>query len=85
MVNMPDLKLNVFLHFYTLLYIADLNLNDFESNIVFLEPKCVQFKAQLYLIINHNYSVYKVYTRVIHTNLVSLHMKESPENRHMHH
>ena len=36
------------MYFYALLYRPDPNLNDFELNVFFLGPKCVQFEALLY-------------------------------------
>ena len=38
----------IFLYFYTSLYNFDFNLNDFELNVFFFGPKCVQFEALLY-------------------------------------
>ena len=50
-VKKPDLKLNDFFYFYTSLYNSDFNLNDFELNVFFLGPKCVQLEALLHLIL----------------------------------
>ena len=56
------------MYFYTLQHKPDLNLNDFELNVFFIGPKCVQFEALLYNSIGNQFE-YRNWSFVENFNL----------------